>query len=430
MVGKVNCSIDSIVTQAVKQADFHQSNSYNQRYNAHLVEKAVTQISRDMRARRRFLFTTFKKGEDLCMELDRFHRELIILGRISDTHAEREHPEVFGDIRFNHLGKKIRLRITAPRFEDGRKLQSDAKTLDEAYKAGEKLQYYIGLNGTRKETSEMRVDRNFQVLLCGDGSRSKEVTLQPVVFSEANRRYLRPSFSTALNELGKRSYTKGEYLLPHDVPLNRGFLLVPAPETWISGLERASPLASVIEGSRNGSIRQYLPLQDRLGVGSSLADGCFRFLDSNWLNKLDAENVRAKRAADGSWMTTLSNGRGDRSTSETLHEISAASLADRGHRDLTRQIQIFRLGLVLTELALKVPIDYIEKENGKLSVIIRIQGQDEPMDASEIAAEVQRETNSRLYGDMVFFCLSTLSAWERVRDDGIDEKYYGKVFIP
>jgi hypothetical protein len=355
------------------------------------------------------------------------------LQRISETESERERPDIFGPL--NDLPRrKKRLNLEWPKVAEGYLLQGDARSLHDAYVAGDRLKYNIGLSVPDSETSPSRysqgrkLDPNFQFLL-QNGNRSWEILAKPVGFREEQRKWLKPSLSSTLPSFTGNSYV--ENLLPPLAPINNGYRLNSVPAGWLAELAPVETLEKLLKRSRDSLNPVRLPLQDRTAIAISIVEGCFRLLGSEWLENLDVANIQGKKSRDGSWMTMLSGEQGDRSIARTLEALKDEGRRARGNRNLSVHCQIFRLGLIVTELILRVPISYIDKDPTTSGARIWIKDlSDEPFDALELASRVDAETNNRLLGNILQFCLMSMQDKAVIRDDAVADKFYRKALIP
>jgi hypothetical protein len=116
---------------------------------------------------------------------------------------------------------------------------------------------------------------------------------------------------------------------------------------------------------------------------------------------------------------------GTKSTTKTLDQCLDANRASRGSRDLTKHVQIFRIGLVLAELALKTPISYIDFDISSNTVKLFINDGEE-VDATDLAEAVERESNKFL-GNIVFYCLNVLQDKDKIKDKEIEGDYFREV---
>jgi hypothetical protein len=116
---------------------------------------------------------------------------------------------------------------------------------------------------------------------------------------------------------------------------------------------------------------------------------------------------------------------GNASTTRTLEQCYTSNRMGRGNRDLTKHIQIFRIGLVLCELALKSPISYVDFDPSSNSVKLFINN-DEEIDAADLAGMVDREHN-KLLGNIVFYCLNVLQDKDKMKDKSIEADYFREV---
>lgn len=433
IIKRVNSELDGVVHDALKQANVSSRERYRRRYDRELFQQAIENISRSTTMSRKLKLTFWSTIDDLESEMTRLGKHLENLHRMSEYYSEHENPDVFGPLNSMPTQKK-RLMLEWPKPQEGDWLQRDAKYLREAYAAGDRLEHQIGLllpaitNGQAYPQGR-KLDPKFQILL-RNGTAKSTVLARPVAYREDQRRRLQSSLSSTLSPLNGGGEEEA-HLLPPQAPVSHGYLLKVTPDRWLSELERGDSLAKILAQSRDVSNRARLSMRDRTAIAMSLVEGCFRLLGSEWLDNLDAGNIRGKKHSDGSWMTILGSEAGERSTTRTLAELAEAEQRSRSSRSLAVHCQIFRLGLILTELILRVPITYIDKDPQKPGARIWIKDlEDDPMEAMEIAARVDGEINTRLLGDIVFFCLSSMQERAAMRDPIIANKFYRKALIP
>jgi hypothetical protein len=118
---------------------------------------------------------------------------------------------------------------------------------------------------------------------------------------------------------------------------------------------------------------------------------------------------------------------GEAATTRAVDTWRAAVADDGGSRKRTH---IFRLGLLLAEIATKITVCPIGHLGDLASLVdFEVGGIREedgfPIDAVEIAAEVEVNTNV-LIGNVVFACLSVLQENGEI-DEDVDEMFYRTV---
>jgi hypothetical protein len=440
--------LSDIVDRALWEAGIaHRSARAGSRENRRLLEDALRRISRGPSFGRKLKSVLLNAPGDLELQIKMLDRRLLNLERGTYYYAELQNPGIFGPIPDPG---NLTPRIEYPLPTEGAKLQKDARWLAESYNSGEKIKCHVGLALSKPNdhwTAVRRrprspvadrpsVDHNLHMLLT-DGPDTLEVRVEPVRMKVVgDSRGLRHTVATAFDELKDQPES---YLLPPDEPemtlangekRKIGFTMKTSPQHQLEELAR---LSTVAEHLRNRE-RLHLTLSDRIGLASSLVDGCFRLLGSDWLNTLEAKNVRGRKIDDGGWISMLNcqileNGRS--STDLVLDEVLSAARKERGRRDLKLPCQIFRLGVLLTELCLNKPITYIEKETRSKIVMVKIRDYDEePLTATQIADRVEEETLSKGLGDIVHFCLQTLGSEKSMQNEKLWDDFYELAFVP
>jgi hypothetical protein len=232
------------------------------------------------------------------------------------------------------------------------------------------------------------------------------------------------SISAALSSLDAPNGTTQVFLAPRE-RLNQGFIINVLRRGKLCEIADKPNLADLLE-RRDGASNLLLP--ERVNICCSLIEGCFRFLGSAWLDKLDAERLKCGIGSGDSWAIMLGDGIGNDLVSQGLQEMQNAARNGRDHRDLSTHCQIFRLGLIMTELALKTYVTSIETNPSRTEAQVVIQSiQNESLSASEIAGFVETATNSKMIGDAIYFCLSTLQAPRLPSNDEIGERFFYQV---
>ncbi|OCK86165.1 hypothetical protein K432DRAFT_412816 [Lepidopterella palustris CBS 459.81] len=420
----IDKEIDGVVAGATKfRPRGAPQGQYGSKYDEQLVRDCLRRISRNTAWTRKFNLSVLGKADDLQIELERLNRKLIILERLSDGYLEREHPDVFHDIR-RLPGRRVILRVGDSRMAEIQKKLLEAlsarKDAELLHRAGQGSQCHIGISVPQIHK------RDFAFLLT-NGDRTHEILIHPVKFRQVtDRNRLQPSISAAVPAL-IRDATLPCYMLPLNAPLSTGFQVSMPKVNLLSDLEFREPLSRAINEQQNLLSQQVIHPQDQVAIAAGLIQGCFRLLGSSWLSFLDSRNIRWRRSADGRWTTMMAASSGDGSTTRTLEQILNAGRARRDRRDLTKHTQMFRIGLLLVELALKTPVTYIEfdPQTSGAKVFIDQLGVD-ALDAHDIAAEVESRTNI-LYGNVVFFCLSVLQDREMMGNKEIESSYYKDV---
>ena len=394
------------------------------RYIDHqLVEDCLQRIRRDTSRSRKFKFGVLRRADDLEMRLERLYRKLTMLERFSDYYLENEHPDIFSEIR-RLPGRRVILKVGDGRsgsmqnkLLDALSGQKDAEMLHKA--SGQSNKIHIGLS-----IPQIHV-RDFAFLL-SLGGKTYEILAHPVRIKAIHGPTRVPSDLAAAIPSLMQQYSNREvcYVKPSSRSSD-GFELSIPRRNLLSDLEHKDPLSAIFKDQHIRLGSQILYPQDQTALASGIAQASFRLIGSQWLRFLDCANVRWRRTADGKWTSMLTATPGNASTSRSLESCLSTNRARRDGRDLTKHVHIFRIGLVLAELCLKSSISYIDFDAMSSTVKLFVNDGDE-VDATEIAAEVERKTNMYL-GNMVFFCLSTLQERDRLNDKSIEGAYFTEV---
>ncbi|KAF2500122.1 hypothetical protein BU16DRAFT_522951 [Lophium mytilinum] len=392
---------------------------YDRKYDEHLVRMCIEKISKNTAWTRKFKLSVWDKAGDLQIELERLNRKLINLERLSDYYLEKEHPDIFHNIK-RLPGRRVILRVGESQMDGVQQkvlsalaARKDAELLHRA--SGQGTRCHIGISVPQIHK------RDFAFLLAG-GSRTHEVLIHPIKFREGtDRQMLQPNMSTAVPALFQ-DVSRPCYMLPPAAPLSSGFEISIPHSNNLADLEYREPLSAILNS--NSLTQQVVHPQDQVAIACGLIQGSFRLLGSQWLDFMDSKNIRWRRSADARWTTMMAAVPGDAPTARTLAQVLDKNRARRDRRDLTKHCQMFRLGLLLTELALKTPITYIEFDDQTTGARIFIDSiSSGPLDAHDVVAEVETRTNT-MYGNIVFFCLSVLQDRDMMGNKQIESSFY------
>ncbi|KAF2198983.1 hypothetical protein GQ43DRAFT_335070, partial [Delitschia confertaspora ATCC 74209] len=421
----IKSDIDGIVGRAKRyRPPLTPQEQLNADYDVHLVHECIRRIERNTSWTRKFKYSVLGKADELQIALERLDKKLTVLERLSDGYLEREHPEIFHDMQ-RLPGRRLILRVGDARLDSiqhnllqALSSRRDAELLHRASGQGNRLHIGISVPQMYK--------RDFAFLLSIQG-RTQEVLVQPVKFkSVTDRSRLQPNISSAVPAL-LRNPQELCYMLPPSAPLTAGFQVSIPPSNLLLDLEYKDPLSTFLTTQTHYIGQQILYPQDQVAIACGIVKGCFRLLESQWLQFMDCRNIRWRRSAGGNWTIMMAAIPGDAAITRTLDQVINAGLARRrDQRNLTKHTQIFRIGLLLVELALKTPITYIDWEplTGGVRIFIVELGND-ALDATDLAAEVETRTNV-LYANIVYFCLSVLQDRELMgeKEREIEGSYY------
>lgn len=392
-----------------------------------LVQQCLRRIRASTTWSRKFQYSVLDKAGDLELRIERLFRKLSMLERFSDHFLEKEHPDIFRTIQ-RLPGRRVILKVGHSMHEsvqnkllDAVSARKDAELLHRA-SGGQGNRVHIGLSVPQI------IKRDFAFLLSLNG-RTHEVLVHPIKIKAINDRSRLPAtLSLSVPALIQNAHEPC-YMLPAEGGRD-GFQVKLMPSNLLSDLEQKDPLSTLIRHENDFLGQQVLYPQDQVALACGIVQGSFSLLGSQWLQFLDCKNIRWRRSAAGKWTSMMAAEPGEGAITRTLEQVISESRARRDRRDLSRHCQIFRVGLILTELALKIPVTYIEFDevNGGVKLFITSLSND-AMDATRIAAEVDMKTNV-FYGNIVWFCLSVLMDNDMMADKEIEAGYYKDVLGP
>ena len=253
---------------------------------------------------------------------------------------------------------------------------------------------------------------------------SHEVLVQPVTIKAVHDpSMVANDLATALSTLASKTQDSC-YMVP-TLSTSAGFIVKNPPTYLLCDLEYKEPLSSTIRDQNVYLGSQKLYSQDQNAIAIGVAQGCFRLIGSQWLSFLDCSNIRWRRTKDGKWISMLTAAPGQSLTTRTLEKCYKSNRERRDSRDLSKHIQIFRIGLVLAEMALKAPFSHIDFETATYTTKLYINDGEE-VSAHEIASQVDMKSNI-LLGNMVFFCLNVLQDNNAMAERSIEGSYFQHV---
>lgn len=401
---------------------------YRGSFDRRMFERTIERIERHYSWPRRFSNAITQKADDLDKYLVRFDNRLRNLQRFSDGYLSINHPDLYGKDPKYLREKGMRLLGESAKKEvlEARK---DANALYRAYTAGDDLRCHLALATLQERRAKPASvpERDFQFLLSND-INTYEIVAHPINYPDTSaRRRLPSTLADAFRAVSRDSQEPAD-LLPPKASKGHGFVLSIAERAKLSNIQRQQPLSMLIKAASINA-RDGFNYRDRIAVAGTLVEGCHRLLGTPWLDHLDSNNIRGLKARDQAWTAMLGfNNRGKQSVAETLSEMATGRAGVSIHH-----CQIFRLGLVLIEVALGALVSYIEISPDPwapgVNVVIRDLGGDQKLPAMTIAAAVEKET-SVLYGDMVFFCLSVLQSADKMRAPDLDLQYDEYIMKP
>jgi hypothetical protein len=393
-------------------------------FDERLVRECVRRIGKRLSWGRKFNYSVLGKAQDLEIELDRLNRKLTVLERYAEAYVEREYADRYHGIK-RLPGRRVIYRIGDPRLDYIQKkllgaiaARKDAELLHRA--SGQENHVHIGL-------SVPQIHKHDFAFLLSIKGKSHEVLVHPVQFGRVtDRSKLKPNISSAVPAL-LSSPQEACNMLPPDTPLTAGFQVSIPPRNLLLDMEYNHSLRTLINNANPSLVQQGIYSQDQVALACGIVTGSFRLLGSKWLQFMDSRNIRWRRGLDGNWTCMMATVDGDTSVTRTLDAVIAAGLARRPHLNLTKHCHIFRIGLLLVELALKVPITYIDfnAQTGGVRIYITELGS-APLTAMELVGWVETRTNV-FYGNMVAAMLAVLQDSEVLEMREVDGVYYKEV---
>jgi hypothetical protein len=386
-----------------------------------LVKDCLHRIRQNTTWSRKFALSVFGRADELEKRLERLDRKISVLERFSDYYLEREHPDIFAEMK-RLGGRRVILKVgdggtdgLGKHFKNSLAARDDAQLLHRASGKGNRI--HIGLSVPQIG------DRDFDFLLDLDG-KTDEFLLRPVKIKALNDSPRVKSDFKAIVPALRNNPKVEHYVLPSAANSNGFRIKIPVTAQLVD-LEHKDSLATIIKNHDTYLGSQILYQQDQSAIASGIAQGALRLIGSQWMDFLDCSNIRWRRTKDGQWTSMLTAVPGNASTTRTLEQCYTSNRMGRGNRDLTKHIQIFRIGLVLCELALKSPISYVDFDPSSNSVKLFINN-DEEIDAADLAGMVDREHN-KLLGNIVFYCLNVLQDKDKMKDKSIEADYFREV---
>jgi hypothetical protein len=308
-------------------------------------------------------------------------------------------------------------------IEDGQNLRNDAALLYHALNISQaNLEHWICLSAPRaslqqnrsrsRSRSQVLPSNNFELVVSDRGQR-QAITAVPVRFTNS----VKPHYSilTVMDALAGSSVTTEVDLLHRGTNFDTGFVvrksinrdLCRVTEAWLSSY-------------RGVAYPRGLSLQDRIAIICSLIHGCYRCFGSPWLRYLDVQNLVGEARGDGTWLLMLKNSAPNTSIDRVLDEVL------RHRPNLANRRQIFRMGLVLTDLALQTQIEQIvyTRDHGTIEIVIPEYAK-WPLSAVHIRGLVQQVLAHPTLAKIVYRCLLAFQNW----DDGVDQLYHDELYL-
>lgn len=418
----IRSAIDTMISQPLKvQAITTQHEHLHSASGKELLRDCIKRIQEKPSWSRKFVLSMLGQAEGIQVSIDRLHHWITVLERNSEYFLEKEHPDIFAGIK-RLPGRKNILKLGDGQMDKAQSKLLEAlaarKDADLLHRAsGKASQVHIGLSVPQIHK------RDFAFLLNLDG-RAHEILVRPVKIKTVNDpTRVQADLASAVKTLINKRHNAC-YMLPSS-STSAGFEIKMPPTPLLSGLKYKDSVSTIIGDQNTHLGSQRLYSRDQSALASSVVQGSFRLIGSQWLDFLDCTNVRWRRTTEGSCTCMLMAKPGVSPMTRSLRQCIAVHLETRDKHDLSKHSQIFRIGLVLAEIVLKAHVSCIEHDSASNSMkkyVVR----GEEMDATEVASEVERRGNVFL-GNMVFFCLRALQDRSVMADRGIESTFFKEV---
>lgn len=410
-----------------------QPRPYTREVDIEVLEQAIARIGTRMSRRKRFAYAVILKADELDYQIGSFGTRLEILSTLANEYLYETEPDLYGKDpksvkqRINAL---IKNELDEKNKAIVRRSRGFATSLHEGCSSDGGLVCHVGIAGAAesKTAAGERPPEGFRMLLAKDG-QCTELTVKAVDFGHDAERLSR-TMDTALAKLLSTS-RQVTGLFPQGAENGIGFELRIGHRPLLSKLNEQDPLKTLLKKAQDDS-RLMLPTKERLAIAANLVIGCYRFLGSPWLDYLDTANLRGQRTQDQTYTAMLGSQSGNKYVTRALAEF--CSQASNSMRPLAQHSHLFRLGIVLAEVALSTVVTYAEasedsKEPG-ISLLIPELGEDEKLDAHEVAGHVRTATSSEVYADLVRACLSVVQIRSKIKQSDLDSEYVKALLDP
>lgn len=392
------------------------------------MRRALARIDKRMSRKRRFFWSVILKADDLDYQITRFNKKLTNLERFAAGFLLDAHPSFLSRDPSQLQRETQHLVQDGMRDERRQMVRGTREDAESVYKAWdlaeENLQCHLAIARLNEQVRDPMLDKNLYFIL-SNGGKATEVRLKPVTFEDPEeRRRLPNSLTDAFHSATAKPRSTGDLLPPGAID-GSGFEVHINSRAALAKLDRSDPLSVILARTQFSSI-SALTAKDKVAIAVSLVGAGYRFLGTPWMHFLDTANIRGDRSGDGTWTAMLCAQIGSRSVHQALARLSSS----RSYQnfDLDRHKQVFRLGIVLTELAIGSLVSHAEASDNirvpGISLVLPELADEDRLDADEIATEVESSTGSESYGNLVRFCLSVLQSRSKIKELSIDDRTY------
>lgn len=269
-------------------------------------------------------------------------------------------------------------------------------------------------NRSRNKIRDVDENKDFQFLL------QRNAIWIPVWFRPANYSG-NPTFCSSFSQMIDQIALEGSCNLKppqgsREKSRTKGYRVREYDQVFLKSFNNIRPLKQ--------QLRSMWP-REKVQVAYAIASGFYRVVGSTWGNYFECANIRAKSITTNEWAVALQAQEGDPRLSNIL-DVSQM-IHHRPGKKMAYHCQVYRLGVILAEIALGRPAGFVElhKDYGPLLVT---DGRG-PRDAAEIANETISVMGPE-YGNAVFFCLSLFEKPDELKKDGLDYEFEQEVLIP
>nr|OQO25695.1 hypothetical protein B0A51_07257 [Rachicladosporium sp. CCFEE 5018] len=422
------------VNGMIGTAFLHQGHAHRERYNGNYnsarFKKAMERVDRHMSRRKRFLSAVMFKADGLDQQLSRFEKKITTLERLSIGHVLTLHPTLEGEA-VHTLPIQARRRVEVRIRQEERNIikgnRKDAGSLHNAFLGCDNLDCHLALARVDPAARRLSAPTSQLYFLLANSLRTTEIHFKPVdILNARDIRRASKSLAEAYTATTAARRDKATDLIPPHAQPGEGFELRVVERSSLVALNRISPLSILLASQPRFNARQML------AIAVSLVEGCHRFLGTPWLNHLDSSNVRGEQDPDSkAWTVMLAAAPGNRNVTQALAQFS--SQPSNRRRDLGQHTQLYRLGIVLAELALGSLVTYADASSDPrapgVSVVMRDYAPGERLDAGDIAGAVE-DVAGETYASFVEFCLNTLQDRRMIQQRDFMQEYEDRLLDP
>jgi len=400
----------------------------NAPFDEKIVKEGVKRIQKRLGWWLRFKYSIKQQASKMESQIREFNSELRALRRISIYWAELHHGQIFS--RHGRIKMEVRRKaIMESEPSTSRTLRQRANELHEAFETNRNVSCMVGLTtitvknaqSKRDETSTPDPDRDFQMLIKGDGATQEVLVVHVVDRGKRHQGYR--NFTDAFRQLSRNAgepTSKSELefvrLSTASTREDSGYRMYRTSDAGLENLARQDCLAD--------QLYRWNSKRDRIQIAYTLAQGYMRLLGTPWLEYVECDHIHARLLGGDSWAGMLDA----RPSGEDITEALEQTKQNFQHQrlKLTQHAQIYRLGIVLVEIAKQDSIEGVKVIDGSG---LRIVLQDDALDPDRVARSAE-DSMIDGYRAVVYFCLSVFENEERRAVADLTEDFVAEVLIP